>query len=201
MDSYPDMSEYMTKTIASLPFEGEWIVWNGGRDHEKNGHRMEDGSGPANQMFAYDFTKGHKGEGKALEDYEAFESEVLAPGGGLIAHVTDGRRDVAIGERDEEVPTGNVVVIDHENGEWSVVAHLKCGSVRVKVGERVANGDLLGLCGNSGNTSEPHIHYHLQDGPDLYDAIGLPLWFRDVYVDGQLRRLAEPEGDQLVRNV
>lgn len=72
---------------------------------------------------------------------------------------------------------GNHVVVDHGGGVFSVYAHLRQGSPVVGVGDRVAAGDVLGQCGNSGNTSEPHLHVQLCDRSNLYVAAGLPFTF------------------------
>lgn len=64
---------------------------------------------------------------------------------------------------------GNVVVIELESGHFVVLAHLRQGTLRVGVGERVRKGDPLALVGNSGNTTMPHLHLHVQTHPDLWD--------------------------------
>ena len=63
-----------------------------------------------------------------------------------------------------------------------MLAHLQPHSVRVKLGQRVKRGDVLGLAGNSGNTSQPHLHVHLMNGPSMDDADGLPLPFDSLAV-------------------
>ncbi|NJP68875.1 M23 family metallopeptidase [Streptomyces sp. ventii] len=77
---------------------------------------------------------------------------------------------------------GNHVTLDLGDGVYAVLAHLRRGSLRVGVGDRVAAGQQLGECGNSGNSSHPHLHYQLMDGPDVRTARGLPFaWrYRDV---------------------
>jgi len=129
--------DYKTKTSLILPFKGIWIVGNGGRDASKNNHRGPDGNGPKDQMFAYDFIREHKGKGKNLEDYEAFGLEVIAPADGSISQVINGSMDNPVGDRDLYVIPGNRIVIDHKNGEWSMLAHLKFNSIKVKVGDKV----------------------------------------------------------------
>ena len=193
--------EYQTKTNLILPFSGTWMVGNGGRDHTKNSHRKAGGSGPKNQMFAYDFAKNHKEKGKSLEDYEAFGEEVISPADGKITQVIDGCIDVAIGESDRFVSTGNAVIIDHKSGEFSVLAHFQHNSIKVKPNQEVKQGDVLGLCGNTGNTSEPHIHYHLQDNALLHRGIGLPIKFKKILVDGTQLENIELEQGQRVSNV
>lgn len=69
---------------------------------------------------------------------------------------------------------GNHVVIDHGDGAWGVYAHLRRGSVAVSPGERVIAGQQIGEVGNSGNTSEPHMHFHLMNDPNPYVGRGLP---------------------------
>ena len=88
-------------------------------------------------------------------------------------------------------PAGNHVVLDLGQGEYLLLAHFQQGSVRVKAGDRVDEGQLLGLCGSSGNSSEPHIHVHLQDSPTALEGNGLPLAFSDLIVDGKGAATAE----------
>lgn len=183
------------KTSLNLPFKGTWIVGNGGRNPELNNHHES-----KSQRFAYDFLKPHKGKGKALEDYGAFGSDVIAPAEGVVCQIVDGSVDIPPGDRDTFVYPGNMIVIDHQNGEWSVIAHFKHDSIKVEVGDAVKQGDLLGFCGNTGNTSEPHIHYHLQDNPLMIDATGLPAAFEKILVDGQIAMNAEPHRGQKIEN-
>ena len=72
-------------------------------------------------------------------------------------------------------------------------------SVRVKPDQLVAEGDTLGLCGNSGNSSEPHLHYHLQNGPAFGAADGLPAFFNDYVADDKPVARGEPVRGQAIR--
>ncbi|MBI5620356.1 M23 family metallopeptidase [Candidatus Gottesmanbacteria bacterium] len=193
--------DYQMKTNLILPFRETWMVSNGGRTTETNNHvKFAEGDGPKNQIYAYDFRRGHAGDGKKLEDYEVYGEEVLAPGDGIVIQVIDGAIDVLPGERDRAVGCGNTVIIDHQNGEFSVLCHFKYQSIRVKVGDSVQQGDIVGLCGNSGNTSEPHIHFHLQDGPRMHTADALPAQFATIIVDGEKKTKVEPVRKQMVSN-
>jgi murein DD-endopeptidase MepM/ murein hydrolase activator NlpD len=78
---------------------------------------------------------------------------------------------------------GNAVFIQHSKYEVSVLAHFKQGSIKVKAGDTVKKGQMLGLCGNSGNSSEPHIHYHLQNTAVIQDATGIKCFFEEVVVE------------------
>jgi len=80
----------------------------------------------------------------------------------------------------------------------NVSAHLKKGTVAVSAGQRVNTGDVLGLCGNSGNSSEAHLHFHVQNSPDLEAGTGMPVAFYDCFVNGVKTERAEPvRGDIL----
>ena len=92
-------------------------------------------------------------------------------------------RDVAIGESDPLKPCGNYVAIEGAPGENVYICHLRKGSVTVAVGDVVAPGDPIGQVGNSGNTSEPHIHMHVQDGTSVF-AGSVPLVFGSIAIDG-----------------
>lgn len=176
---------YETKTALRLPFEGEWFVVWGGRTVDQNYH-----AATRDQRFAMDVLivkdgATHKGDGKALADYWCYGQKALAPAAGTIVWMRDSLPDNAPGQTDRANAIGNGVVIDHGNGEYSLLAHLQQKSLRVKVGDRVKSGQMLGLVGNSGNTSEPHIHYHLQDGPKPFEAEGLPIPFTNIRVNGE----------------
>jgi murein DD-endopeptidase MepM/ murein hydrolase activator NlpD len=72
---------------------------------------------------------------------------------------------------------GNTIVLDLGSGVFASFSHLKRGSARVEPGQHVRRGDLLGLCGNSGNSSEPHLHFQLMDSADAVRARGIPCAF------------------------
>jgi hypothetical protein len=171
------------ETKLSLPFKGKWLVFWGGDTKELNQHH-----GAPNQRFAFDFLgideegKTRKGEAQVNEDYFAFGREVLAPADGNITDVINGVRDNVPGSMNPYSALGNAVIIQHRENEVSVLAHLKLGSITVKVGDKVKKGQIIGLCGNSGNSSEPHLHYHLQNTPVIQDGTGIKCYFEKVIV-------------------
>jgi hypothetical protein len=138
------------------------------------------------QRWAYDLTvePAFTGSGR-LEDYGCWGVTVVAPAAGRVVKARDGLPDEKPGavSNNFEAPSGNHVVVELPSGTYLEVAHLQRGSVAVKEGERVEEGQPLGRCGNSGNTSEPHIHIHHQrQHPDFGEGVlieGLPLYFRD----------------------
>lgn len=190
--------DYRTKADLRLPFSGRWYVFWGGRSVDDNYHAADKG-----QRFAYDFVirragSTHTGDGAALADYRCWDAPVLAPAAGRVARSVDGLPDQAIGARDSANPAGNHVVLDLGNGEFAFLAHLRQGSVAVETGEAVARGQEVGRCGNSGNTSEPHLHFHLQTSATLGEGEGLPAQFRNYTADGQAVARGEPQRGQTV---
>jgi hypothetical protein len=171
------------QTALSLPFGGRWLVAWGGDTKELNHHH----DSPA-QRFALDLLgvnktgETHRGDGVKNEDYFCFGREILAPADGIVVEAIDGVRDNTPGSMNPYCAVGNSVLIQHETNEISVLAHLQRGSIVVKAGESVKRGQLVGKCGNSGNSSEPHLHYHLQDSPIFQDALGIKCFFQKVLV-------------------
>jgi hypothetical protein len=171
------------ETKLSLPFKGKWLVFWGGDTKELNLHHDAPG-----QRFAFDFLgideqgKTRKSEAQVNEDYFAFGREVLAPADGNVTDVINGVRDNVPGSMNPSSALGNAVFIQHRENEVSVLAHLKLDSIKVKVGDKVKKGQIIGLCGNSGNSSEPHLHYHLQNTPVIQDGTGIKCYFEKVMV-------------------
>lgn len=194
-----DYLDYQTKTTLRLPFNEEWTVFWGGRSVSQNYHAAH-----VDQRFAYDLVvvedgRTHRGEGRTNEDYHCFGLGILAPARGRVVEARDDLPDNTPGEMNPAVPPGNHVILDHGNGEYSFLAHLMQGSARVRLGDEVETGDTLGLCGNSGNSSEPHLHYHLQNSPEFGRGEGLPARFLDYVADGEPVARGEPVQGQRVR--
>ncbi|HEX4143048.1 MAG TPA: M23 family metallopeptidase [Pirellulales bacterium] len=190
--------DYQTKAKLRLPFDGAWTVFWGGRTLEQNQHAISPG-----QRFAYDILQmrdgaTHAGDGRKNEDYYCFGQPVLAPGAGKVVAAVDGIADNIPGQANAAEPAGNHVIVDLGQGEFLLLAHLRKGSVKVKPGDRVAAGQKLGRCGNSGHSSEPHLHVHLQTTADLADGKGLPLQFQNYLADGQPVDRGEPTKGQQI---
>lgn len=107
--------------------------------------------------------------------YETFGAPVLAPCSGTVAYVVDGLPDMRVPEMDRENMAGNYAAIDC-GGFYVILAHLRKSSIRVARGDRVKTGAPVAEMGNSGNSSEPHLHVHAQRGlPDEAPLGGEPL--------------------------
>ncbi|MNJ53851.1 Murein DD-endopeptidase MepM [compost metagenome] len=166
-----------------MPLKNDWFVFWGGENVIANYHY-----GTESQRYAYDFIKvkdgySYSGDPKKNESYYAFGQEITAPEAGKVIHVVNDIADnEPVGIMNEKDLAGNVVAIDHGNGEYSYLAHLKKDSVTVKVGDIVQKGEVIGLCGNSGNSSEPHLHFQISDGDDLFTSSSLRVkWENDLH--------------------
>ena len=191
--------DYVTKASLRLPFDGEWFVGWGGRTVEQNVHALH-----PQQRFAYDLLiarngRTHDGDGVRVEDYYCWDAPILAPADGVVVTAIGDVPDQEPGEMDKRNLAGNHVIIDLGDGEYAVMAHFRRGSLRVKPGDAVKRGEEIGRCGNSGNTSEPHLHFHVQSSPRLEEGEGLPAAFVDYVADGAVVARGEPVRGQVVR--
>jgi hypothetical protein len=185
----PDLTvDPFAPLVIAPPVRGSgWLNANGCCD--ASAHRSArlavDGSHLVNfETFAIDWVrlKGNRffaGQGTHNEDYFAFGDELLAVADGTVVFVRDG---IPEGTPNEPPTTlqqpldygGNEVVLELVPGVFAFYAHLQPGSVRVQIGEGVQAGQVLGLLGNTGNSSGPHLRFQLADGPDVLTATSLP---------------------------
>jgi urea transporter len=193
------------------PFLGAWVCTQG-VDGEVS-HR-----GP--WRHAYDFEvvdasdRKHRGSGGEPADYLCYRTPVLAAADGVVARVVDGVPDNSIGELNLRQNWGNLVIVQHGPALFSMVAHLAPGSLEVREGEVVRRGDRLGLCGNSGRSPEPHLHFQLQRtarpgdatlASELHEVVEIRAGDEDrlhgALVPGQEMRLRGIEPDERVADL
>ncbi len=191
----PQTTDYETKASLRPPFRGTWTAMNADRD-AKNPHFVN-----PNQTYAVDWLivgdsgKTFRTDGKLNSDYYAYGQEALAPAAGVVAVVIDGvpeNPEPGNGDGDRYNVGGNQIVIDLGGGEFALFCHLIPRSMRVHVGDRVKSGQVVALVGNSGHSTEPHLHFQLMDGPRLTVAHSLPARFADALVDGKPTKRAWP---------
>ncbi|MEQ1780491.1 MAG: M23 family metallopeptidase [Hyphomonadaceae bacterium] len=192
----------MSKTEFRFPMKGQWFSAVGPTPH--TAHRWA-----LPEEFAFDIvrlgdgTRSYRGAGTAFEDFYAYGADILAAADGKVVAVKSdvaedpstlrqpGEAFEAYAERvgayqmqlvasDMSAIAGNHIVIDHGNGEFSMYAHLKPGSLTVKVGDVVKAGQLIGKLGSSGNSSEPHLHFQVCDRPEPLACTGIPVNFTDI---------------------
>jgi len=190
--------EYQTKAELQLPVTDEWFVVWGGRTLEQNYHAADRAQRFATDMLIFRDGVTHSGDAGKLESYYCWHQPILSPGAGTVVTAVNDLPDNPIGETDPRNPAGNHVVIDLGNSEFAFLGHMRQGSVAVAAGDTVAAGDELGRCGNSGNTSEPHLHMHLQTTTDLATGEGLPAQFIGYFADGVVVARGEPQAGQFV---
>jgi Peptidase family M23 len=186
--------------IVSPPLRGPgWVVINGCCD-ERTSHRNSllaiDGALHEGERYAIDFVQmtaaGRLTEGsnQVLGNYPFYGDEVLSATAGTVVGVVDrlpdGPIDFALPPREAGDAGGNHVAVAIGGGRYAFYAHLQPGSVRVKVGQRVRPGDVLGLLGNSGNSNAPHLHFQLMDGPSPLGSEGIPFRFSSFTAEGTL---------------
>jgi murein DD-endopeptidase MepM/ murein hydrolase activator NlpD len=201
--SIPIKSEFAQNKYI-FPLRGVWYAGYGASLH--TGHRWA-----VPEEFALDIAKigesglSHKGDGTRFDDYYAYGADVLAAADGRVTSAAnDQQEDPSAMQRPNETQeayfarlqkeqaerlakgltaiTGNYVMIDHGKNEYSLYAHLKPGSVRVHVGDQVKAGDMIGKLGSSGNSTEPHLHFHVCDKPDPLMCAGIPVNFSNITI-------------------
>jgi len=195
----PKITRNQTKLI--LPFKEEWTVFWGGDTKELNYHVESEA-----QKNAFDIViRNEKGDsfktdGKLNEDYYAFGKDLIAPCDGEVVLVVDGVKDNVPGILNPIYVPGNSVIIKTINNEYLFFAHFKQHSIVVKQGQMVKQGQLLGLCGNLGNSSEPHLHFHIQNVEDMNVATGAKCYFDHILVNGQTKTDYSPIQNEKISN-
>jgi len=198
----PDVPASSDIAIIGPPLRGGvWLAANG--PSSISGHRramivVESGPHVA-QRFAIDYVKlteqGRTFQGDSLKNasYAAYGTDALAVSDAVVRVVKDGIPENVPGSRAVpitlETVGGNHVILDLGGGRYAFYAHLQPGSIRVKPGDRVKRGQVLGLVGNSGNSTEPHLHFHLSDAPSPLGSEGLPYVQENVESLGACKQL------------
>ena len=202
----PFVDESQSQTLRNatkliLPFNDEWTVVWGGDTKELNYHVVSPAQKNAFDIVITDAKRNsYKTDGIANEDYYAFGKELVAPCDGEIVLVVDGVKDNVPGEMNKFNVGGNTVIIKTVNNEYLVLCHFKHQSIKVKEGQKIKQGELLGLCGNTGNSSEPHLHFHIQNIEDLNTATGVKCYFEKLSVNGQVKQDYSPIKNEKIKN-
>lgn len=195
-------SIYRTKTDLVLPVTGRTFV-HAGHDYTAHHRRLDITGGMTTALgvtsnmtrYAYDFVivdeagRMYRGDGERNEDWYGFGSPVVAPADGVVVAMSDGQPDNTKSKKNlqltmeaflanNHLPFGNFVILDHGNGEFSFFAHFRNGSVAVRKGDAVRQGQKIGEMGFSGDAFLVHLHYQLQSTPNWGE--GLPSYFSNV---------------------
>ncbi|HMG30461.1 MAG TPA: M23 family metallopeptidase [Jiangellaceae bacterium] len=190
--------------VISLPFAGPWLARNSpARRVPSHGTDLL-GERYAIDFIGVDHrrrTADHRDWRTFLatepaERFFAFGQPILAPAGGIVVEVHDGEID-HVGRRSQltlvpyalgqparvrqgvgAIAGNHLIIALRDSGEFVALAHLRGGSIRVAIGEEVTTGQPVAECGNSGNSTQPHLHLQVMDSPDLSIARGVPMAFR-----------------------
>jgi murein DD-endopeptidase len=177
---------------------GEWVAANGPSNTSAHRRAFIPISGRAyiSQRFAIDWVelnpdgKTYQGDAADNKNYRAYGAEIHAVADGLVTQTKDGIPQ-NIPNQPLVVPItletigGNHVIMEIGNGIYAFYAHMQPGSVRVKVGDKVRRGQVLGLLGNSGNSTEPHLHFHISNANSELGSEGLPYAFAEYEQQGK----------------
>ena len=188
------------KVSVRSPLKGVSCVVQGGNSLIVNHHY-----GLESQRYAVDFFKAadnleQVGQWKILGDEASFGETIYSPCDGRIAFVEDFRPDNTKGKTDAKNPAGNYLTIEIATNRFLLLAHLKQKSITVNPGDIVRAGQPLAQCGNSGNTSGPHVHMQVQTSPRFsYDVSTVPMAFSDVVrKDAHLTNVQARRNDLLI---
>ncbi len=197
-----------TAPLLQSPLRGAgWIAINGccdGTGAHRGAIQTVNGALWDSQRFAIDWMRVDDerrlfaGDPEDVESYSGYGAPVYAAAAGTVVRVLDGLDDQVPGRLPDprtitlETVDGNHVVLDHGNGVYTFYAHFQKGSVGVGLGEQVHAGQPLGLLGNSGNTSAPHLHFQAMTGPIPLGSDGIP-FVNDAFTTTQ--RIDDDEFD------
>jgi murein DD-endopeptidase len=186
--------------VISPPLHGyNWLAVNGPSNisiHRRALLPIE-GRARISQRFAIDWVRlnpdgsTHEGDPKNNKNYRAYGEEILAVADGVVTEVKDGIPQNIPGPNSRAVPItldtigGNHVLLRIGSGLYAFYAHMQPGSLRVKAGDQVRRGQILGLLGNSGNSTEPHLHFQLCDANSPLGSEGLPYAIASFEVQGR----------------
>jgi Peptidase family M23 len=131
----------------------------------------------------------YTGGGTQNEQYPGFGASIVSVAAGTVVSIRDGMPEQTpnvpvVGINQLEDYGGNNVVVQIEPNVWAFYAHLQPGSIAVQVGDQVTAGQLLGLLGNTGNSTAPHLHFQLSDGPNVLLANSVPFAFENYTLAG-----------------
>jgi hypothetical protein len=199
LDGVAVSTERKPVVVISSPLRGEdWLAANG--PSNTSVHRRSfipvNGRAYIGQRFAIDWVqlnpdgKTYQGDSEDNKNYRAYGVEIHAVADGVVTQTKDGIPQ-NIPNKQPVVPItfetigGNHVIMEIGDGVYAFYAHLQPGSLRVKVGDKVHRGQVLGLLGNSGNSSEPHLHFHICNANSELACEGLPYAFATYELQGK----------------
>ena len=147
-----------------LPFLGAWTVsqgYNGEITH------LGEWGNALDFVITDDENKTYSGSGTSKDDFYCYNKPVLAPADGYVYQISNITKDNDINDVNINKNWGNTIIINHLNGLYTQISHLKKDSFKVNIGDYVTKGTVLASCGNSGRSPEPHLHFQVQLSPEI----------------------------------
>lgn len=145
-----------------LPIWGKWKVSQG---YKGKITHLGDWSSALDFVITNEQDKTYKGDGFVVQDYFAYNKPVVAPLDGYVKEIFNNVEDNLISGVNTQENWGNTLILDHKNGLFTQLSHLKKDSFKVQVGEFVSKGQIVATCGNTGRSPEPHLHFQVQLTP------------------------------------
>jgi murein DD-endopeptidase MepM/ murein hydrolase activator NlpD len=179
------------------PLAGEWATVSGGRSTLVSHHYSAPFVRDAVDFVQLDEDgRGYRGDPKRAESWYGYGEPVLAPADGTVVSVSDVHPDEPIGKLGVRPSYGNHVLLRIGEHRYAVMGHLKQGSARVREGERVRLGQQIAAVGDSGDSLWPHLHIHVQEGPELdHQARTTPVVIGDILLMRNGRESTPAEAD------
>jgi hypothetical protein len=166
--------------VLELPFNGIWIAGHAGASLQTNSHFRN--------KYAIDFLKlgsdnrFYKEKEDSVTDFYSYNEPVFSPANAIVTQVVDSVESDLMFQLDTINAGGNFIILDIGNGKYVFFGHLKKASIAVKTGDTISMGTYIGRVGNSGNSTVPHLHMHVQNKSisDQEDKITYPFRFRNI---------------------
>ncbi|HLY05422.1 MAG TPA: M23 family metallopeptidase [Rhizomicrobium sp.] len=192
-----------TPIVVAPPLRGTWIAGDSVSSAKKAAHRrtvlLVDGHAWLAQRYAIDWLQtktvnGVRTTWKGPEDrndsYFCYDQPIYSVAAGKVVDMADGLPENVPHSGRYAIPidfnnaAGNHVVVEIAPGRYVLYAHMRPGTVKVRVGELVRTGEILGHVGNTGSSVEPHLHMHIDDRPSFLAGNGVPYEFTQEYESG-----------------
>ena len=182
--------------VVAPPLRGEWIAGDSVNNRPDAAHRravlIDDGHAWLSQRYAIDWVQYRtvdgvrttwKGKEDRNESYFCYDQPIYSVADGKVVDMSDGAPENVPHSGQYAIPidfnnaAGNHAVVEIAPHRFVLYAHMRPGTVRVKVGDRVHTGEILGHVGNTGSSTEPHLHMHIDDQSSFLGGNGVPYEF------------------------
>ena len=192
-----------SQIVVAPPLRGEWIAGNSANNRPDAAHRravlVDNGHAWLAQRYAIDWVQYQTVDGKRTtwkgpedknDSYFCYNQSIYSVAAGKVVDASDGMAENVPHSGKYAVPidfnnaAGNHVVVEIAPHRYVLYAHMRPGTVQVKTGDEVGVGQIIGHVGNTGSSSEPHLHMHIDDQPSFLAGNGVPYEFTNGEASG-----------------